>query len=235
MTVAYEQVRDIGIDAPAILSDLGGVDPNDKTTRIARIDPAWNGQNNPRITFEGETDMSVKTYAFLGAPPSPGDRVVMRSIGDSWVITGLLGGTIHAIRVFAKSPAAAINTPSAVGVTTVTLCSLVLPDPGYSYRLTAMAQAYWVPESTTTPAVTQWDMVVAIDSPDGIAICKQAIGSPNTADQKFSGPNLGATIYTGSHTVYQVLRRIPGGGAGRLMSVLSSAYTGMVIFMVPTS
>lgn len=69
----------------------------DKGIRLAVIDPAYNpfsspypdGIPLPKVTFEGETTLSGKAYAVAsGYIPSPGARVWMVPIGNSWLIAG---------------------------------------------------------------------------------------------------------------------------------------------------
>jgi hypothetical protein len=69
----------------------------DKPIRIAVIDPAYDGFASPypdgtpaaRVTFEGETVLSGKSYAVAGGYiPTPGARVWLVPIGNSYLITG---------------------------------------------------------------------------------------------------------------------------------------------------
>ena len=58
-----------------------------RPNRLAVIDPGYLGIGNPHVTFEGESLLSVNTYACLeGYQPLPGDRVVMIPVGTTWVI-----------------------------------------------------------------------------------------------------------------------------------------------------
>lgn len=59
--------------------------------RLAIIDPAYTS-GRPKVTFEGETALSTKTYAPIDYTPRPSDRVVMLPIGSTYVILGKLDG-----------------------------------------------------------------------------------------------------------------------------------------------
>lgn len=65
----------------------------DRKARLATIDPAYVASSYPgtlpRLTFDGEDTLSVRGYVAL-APyiPTPGHRVVLLPIGNSYVILG---------------------------------------------------------------------------------------------------------------------------------------------------
>lgn len=64
----------------------------DKPYLIAVVDPAYNGVGDPKVTFEGETTMSGKTYPYISTIyPRPSDRVILAPVGTSYVIIGSLG------------------------------------------------------------------------------------------------------------------------------------------------
>lgn len=63
----------------------------DRPHLIAVIDPAYT-TGNPKVTFEGESTMSGKEYAFLSSyTPVASDRVVLAPLGTSYVIIGSIG------------------------------------------------------------------------------------------------------------------------------------------------
>jgi hypothetical protein len=58
--------------------------------RIAVIDPAY-ASGNPKVTFEGESTLSVKQYPYLDSyTPQATNRVVMAPVGTTYVILGAL-------------------------------------------------------------------------------------------------------------------------------------------------
>lgn len=64
-----------------------------KTNRLATIDPAYADSSYPtalpKVTFEGETTMSTRTYPVISPYwPRRGDRVWMAPMGKGWVIVG---------------------------------------------------------------------------------------------------------------------------------------------------
>lgn len=70
----------------------------DRAIRLAVVDPAynpWAAYPDPpapaRVTFEGETTLSTKAYAYAnGYIPYAGTRVVLVPIGNTYLITGSL-------------------------------------------------------------------------------------------------------------------------------------------------
>ena len=219
------------IDAPAILSafagaGIGSVDPG---TRLATIDPAWNGTGNPRVTFDSEVALSTKGYVYIGSQPAPGDRVILRQMGDSWVITGPLGGATRKISILTKTITVPTPIPTLTATAIVTLSSLVIPDPGYPYLLGAMCDAYYECEATTPQS--QWDTFVTVATTGGLSISKEGIGAANSYRHVHCAPIIGATKYTGSQTVFHVIQRITG--TGKLVAIASGTYGGMTIFVVP--
>jgi hypothetical protein len=85
----------------AFLDTLTGMTRNtvsssaDKPYLLATIDPSFAiGSGNPKVTFDGETTMSGKTYAYISSYyPIPGDRVVLAPLGTSYVILGSVAGS----------------------------------------------------------------------------------------------------------------------------------------------
>lgn len=65
----------------------------DRPLRLAVVDPAYSGIGNPKVTFEGESTMTVKGYPFLEATPVAGSRVVLAPVGRGYVILGATGLT----------------------------------------------------------------------------------------------------------------------------------------------
>lgn len=67
----------------------------DRPIRLGTIDPTFNPATLPgtlpRVTFDGESDLSGKGYAFMGGYiPRPGARVVLIPLGHTYMIAGAL-------------------------------------------------------------------------------------------------------------------------------------------------
>lgn len=65
----------------------------DRPIKLAIVDPAYSGVGLPKVTFEGETTMTVKGYPYLEATPVAGSRVALAPIGRGYVILGASGLT----------------------------------------------------------------------------------------------------------------------------------------------
>lgn len=60
----------------------------DKPVRLAVVDPAYSA-GLPKVTFEGESTMSAKGYAFIESyVPVAGQRVAMVPVGTTYLIVG---------------------------------------------------------------------------------------------------------------------------------------------------
>lgn len=56
--------------------------------KLGTIDAAYAG-GNPKVTFDGESTLSGRGYAFLDTYlPIPGDRVALIQVGSTWLIVG---------------------------------------------------------------------------------------------------------------------------------------------------
>lgn len=81
----------------------------DKPVKLATIDPGYT-TGSPKVTFDGESTLSGKGYAFADSyVPKPNDRVVMLPVGSTWVILGSVGGAgtvpVGSIQMYAGSSA----------------------------------------------------------------------------------------------------------------------------------
>lgn len=74
-----------------LLAGYGGEKPFE--LRLAAIDPAYT-TGLAKVTFEGETAVSGKGYAWVRPyVPQPNDRVVMAPVGTSYLILGPVTST----------------------------------------------------------------------------------------------------------------------------------------------
>lgn len=61
-----------------------------QTPLLGTVDPAYT-TGNPKITFDGETTLSGKTYLYAGYTPQAGDRVVLLPVGNSYLVIAAIG------------------------------------------------------------------------------------------------------------------------------------------------
>lgn len=85
------------MDALTFLQSVGGYVASerqssaDKSIRTGKIDPAWSALDGllPKVTFEGESVLSGKRYAYAGGYfPVGGDRVWLVPVGTTYLIVG---------------------------------------------------------------------------------------------------------------------------------------------------
>lgn len=66
------------------------VKSQERPNKIGTIDPAY-VSGRAKVTFDGESTMSTKTYSYLSPyTPVAGHRVVLLPVGTSYVILGRL-------------------------------------------------------------------------------------------------------------------------------------------------
>lgn len=88
-----------------------------QTARLGTVDPAYTS-GNPKITFDGESTLSGKTYLYAGYTPTAGDRVVLLPVGNSWLILGAVGQVDGAtLLATIAGKAAAVHTHAESDVT----------------------------------------------------------------------------------------------------------------------
>lgn len=76
-------------------AERGRTSSADRPNRLAKVDPAYVAGSFPgtlpRVTFEGESTLTVKGYNVAGSyAPQPGDRVLLVPVGNTYVILGKL-------------------------------------------------------------------------------------------------------------------------------------------------
>jgi len=225
-----DMLHEVIPDAPTILRAMAP-DVPPEGCRFGVVDTLWNGVGNPRILFDGETDMGFRTYQFLGMAPKPGGRVLLKRLGDSWVIVGAIGAPPKTIKCYTVSLAADANL---VSTTPYIACSLTVPDPGYEYELMGSCCAYWICEDTGNDPVgtfTSWDMTM--QNPLGQGVSRQVIGLPNGPRRGWGNFLHGVTKFTGTTLVRLMFTRT--NGLGRITVWGGNTYTGMFIMQVPSS
>lgn len=85
------------MDALSFLQSVGGYVRSerdgsaDRSIKLATVDPTWSVLDGllPKVTFDGETTLSGKRYAYAGSYfPVGGDRVWMVPVGTTYLIVG---------------------------------------------------------------------------------------------------------------------------------------------------
>lgn len=69
---------------------VGEVPSQDKPVRIGTVDAAYAGSGRPRVLFDGESLMGVRTYPWTSRKPLALDRVVLIPQGHTYVIAGTI-------------------------------------------------------------------------------------------------------------------------------------------------
>jgi hypothetical protein len=71
-----------------------GLKSAQRPVKLGTIDALYNGTGNPKVLFDGETLMGVRTYAWVGRKPRANNRVVLVPQGHTYVILGTINDTI---------------------------------------------------------------------------------------------------------------------------------------------
>ena len=141
-------------DARALLAAVGDFqdDPMgyrpaaDRAPLLAAVDPAYTGTGYPKVTIDGESALTTKTYPFLGSAPRPSSRVLMVPIGRGYLI--LSGG----IGVEAGTPAGNVEwTARSAAPTGWLLCDgSAVSRTTYADLFAAIGTTYGAGNGTTT-------------------------------------------------------------------------------------
>jgi microcystin-dependent protein len=67
------------------------VPSQDKPVRLGTIDALYTGSGNPKVLFDGESLMGVRTYPWIGRQPVASERVVLIPQGHTYVVAGTIG------------------------------------------------------------------------------------------------------------------------------------------------
>ena len=62
----------------------------ERPVKLGTVDSAYAGSGRPRVLFDGESLLGLRTYAWVGTPPRAGARVVLIPQGHTFVIVGTL-------------------------------------------------------------------------------------------------------------------------------------------------
>lgn len=62
----------------------------DRPVKLGTVDSAYTGSGRPRVLFDGESLLGLRTYSWVGTPPRANDRVVLVPQGHTFVIVGTL-------------------------------------------------------------------------------------------------------------------------------------------------
>jgi hypothetical protein len=134
------------IDAQGFLDTVAGYTrartdgSADKPLRLAVVDPAYSS-GLPRVTFEGESTLSGRGYAFLESYyPTAGDRVALVPAGTTYLIIGAVDGGTPANNAGYQA-ARALAVPHSVvtnGAGSTTMTSATNVDLGVSATITKL-------------------------------------------------------------------------------------------------
>lgn len=148
-------------DATDLLAALTGAAQPDlpPKARLGTVDPAYTALTGypsaipgPRVTFDGETTLSVKQYPVVGPYiPAPADRVVLVPVGRTYVVVGALSD---------------VTTVLHSATTLLTAAGIAIPidgPPRVRARLTGSANAAHDPSFPGTPISWAAPTPVAFD------------------------------------------------------------------------
>lgn len=88
-----------------------------RSFRLATVDEDYDPESgdNPKVTFDGELNLSGKRYPHVNTyAPQPGDRVVMAPVGTGYVILGAIGGAPEELSPSVPRGLAAMGTNTSV-------------------------------------------------------------------------------------------------------------------------
>lgn len=87
----------------------------DRPIRLATVDPDYTGTGAPKVTFDGESTLSSKLYAFVDSyRPAASDRVVLIPVGTTYLIAGKISaGT-------SKTPGGVLDLATTTASTSLT-------------------------------------------------------------------------------------------------------------------
>lgn len=86
-------------DARSFLESIAGysdapeteVASQDKPVKLGTVDALYAGVGNPKVLFDGESLMGVRTYPWVGHRPRALERVVLLPQGHTYIILGAVG------------------------------------------------------------------------------------------------------------------------------------------------
>lgn len=115
-------------------------DSSARPVKVGTVDALYNGTGRPKVLFDGETLMGVRTYPWVGRRPIAGDRVVLIPQGHGYVIVGTVDDT-----TLNPAPYTSLSTQNLDTITT----------PGF-YEQTSSPNATLARNYPTTRAGTLW-------------------------------------------------------------------------------
>lgn len=150
--------------------DVDGPDRSsaDRPVKLGTIDALWNGTGNPKVLFDGETLMGVRTYPWVGRRPVPGERAMLAPQGHTYIIVGTLGDRQSGI----YPSVAVMNATSAPAGSTayVTATGEVYVSSGSGWLLRSRPRTTITPDSWFNWA-TQGNSTISLSGwvSDGVA------------------------------------------------------------------
>ena len=170
----------------------------DRPIRLAVVDPSYSS-GWPKITFEGESTLSGKTYPHLDSySPSPSDRVVLVPVGTTWLIVGAVSETAAGVPPGSIQLFAASSPPSGWLACDGTAVSRTT----YARLFAAIGTTWGAGNGSTTFNLPDLRGRAAIGTGTGSGLTARTLADSGGAEtHTLSADNLAAHTHTGpSHT-----------------------------------
>lgn len=171
----------MAVDPRSFLATIGGYLARDQAgasanrpVKLATVDPTYTGTGPPRVTFDGETTLSSKVYAFVDSyRPAAGDRVALIPVGTTYLIAGKID-----------------NSATGRPVRTVNLQSLYIAATG---DLNPIGTSYQdIPGCSRTFSVSNSTAVALVD---GVYWYEATSNSTNPSDTAVGALTVDGTVW----------------------------------------
>lgn len=148
----------------------------DIPVKLGTVDALYAGVGNPRVLFDGETVMGVRTYAYVGRKPVALERVALIPVGHTYLIVGIVGDTVVAgLQARALSGLVPI-VPTSVTVTGAGATATVNADGSVDYAGASSLQVNGI----FSAAFRHYKMTLAGSSADYLSLQLSNGGTPVT-------------------------------------------------------
>jgi hypothetical protein len=215
----------------AITGFTQSADPSgQKINKLAVVDPAYVDSSYPtvlpRVTFEGETTMSARTYPVISPYwPRRGDRVWMAPVGKGWVIVGGVEDAAPRLSIRSVTLARASATRNCNAVAQdITGASVVLTPKRAGGIWVAVWQADF--QSIATGATTALVQLMA----NGVQSGTQAIWNPSNVAAGARVTAIGfasGSISSATADTTLKLQALRGAGADNVIQA-NTSHTGLL-------
>lgn len=193
---------------------------------LATVDPAYSGSGAPKVTFDGESTLSSKLYAYADSyRPAAGDRVLLVPIGTTYMIVCKVasGETRTPGGVIALAQITTGQGPITSGQATPTDIT------GLSVAFTAKAGRYYRTTARVEVQSTILNDAITVEICDGansrLQRCDKPLGAANVAGSLRD--ELTETLNPGSTT--RKLRFFRSSGSGNISVAAASNNIGYIL------